>query len=389
MNNPHIDIEEEAMDIIQQDDLTQQQLDEIENSAELRNCVQDALDMRTVTERDAKPVDVEEALRNFKNSHRRPQLEKTLSNERPRMPFLQSNRTQIKLISSLVAVAAFLAGIIFLVDHFLPVSSDKSPYLYSAVTQSGIRLTNQNGSEATLSPNTQQNTSLTIDDFRRILDDPEEVRELTLTIPVGKSADFTLSDSTKVYLAPGSRLTFPSTFSSDKRVVNLDGMGYFKVRHDASRPFTVLTDKTATTVLGTEFMVDSHNSNISLVSGKVSARSLNGESRAVIIRPDEMVHFGSDGKARLSEIDTTPLKAWRDGYLYFDNVELRDIMLAIGANFNKNVEFRSHRAEHYRMKFITERNKGVAVAIDMMNRMEKVTVTLHGNTIVVDDFHEK
>jgi transmembrane sensor len=389
MNNPHIDIEEEAMDIIQQDDLTQQQLDEIENSAELRNCVQDALDMRTVTERDAKPVDVEEALRNFKNSHRRPQLEKTLSNERPRMPFLQSNRTQIKLISSLVAVAAFLAGIIFLVDHFLPVSSDKSPYLYSAVTQSGIRLTNQNGSEATLSPNTQQNTSLTIDDFRRILDDPEEVRELTLTIPVGKSADFTLSDSTKVYLAPGSRLTFPSTFSSDKRVVKLDGMGYFKVRHDASRPFTVLTDKTATTVLGTEFMVDSHNSNISLVSGKVSARSLNGESRAVIIRPDEMVHFGSDGKARLSEIDTTPLKAWRDGYLYFDNVELRDIMLAIGANFNKNVEFRSHRAEHYRMKFITERNKGVAAAIDMMNRMEKVTVTLHGNTIIVDDFHEK
>lgn len=389
MNNLHIDIEEEAMDIIRQDDLTQQQLDEIENSAELRSCVQDALDMRTVTERDAKPVDVEEALRNFKNGHRKPQPTQTLSNEPQQITFLQSKKNEIKWISSLVAVAAFIAGIIFLVDHFLPVSSDKNPYLYSAVTQSGIRLTNQNGSEATLSPNTQQNTSLTIDDFRRILDDPEEVRELTLTIPVGKSADFTLSDSTKVYLAPGSKLTFPSTFSSDKRVVKLDGMGYFKVRHDASRPFTVLTDKTATTVLGTEFMVDSHNSNISLVSGKVSARSLNGESRAVIIRPDEMVHFGSDGKARLSEIDTTPLKAWRDGYLYFDNVELRDIMLAIGANFNKNVEFRSHRAEHYRMKFITERNKGVAAAIDMMNRMEKVTVTLHGNTIVVDDFHEK
>ncbi len=389
MNNLHIDIEEKALDIISHDDLTPQQLDEIENSAELRSCVQDALDMRTVTERDAKPVDVEEALRNFKNGHRKPQPTQTLSNDPQQITFLQSKKTEIKWISSLVTVAAFIAGVIFLVNHFLPVSSDKSPYLYSAVTQSGIRLTNQNGSEATLSPNTQQNTSLTIDDFRRILDDPEEVRELTLTIPVGKSADFTLSDSTKVYLAPGSRLTFPSTFSSDKRVVKLDGMGYFKVRHDASRPFTVLTDKTATTVLGTEFMVDSHNSNISLVSGKVSARSLNGESRAVIIRPDEMVHFGSDGKARLSEIDTTPLKAWRDGYLYFDNVELRDIMLAIGANFNKNVEFRSHRAEHYRMKFITERNKGVAAAIDMMNRMEKVTVTLHGNTIVVDDIHEK
>lgn len=388
MNNLHIDIEEEAMDIIRQDDLTPQQLDEIENSAELRSCVQDALDLRTALQKNGETVDVEKELRDFKNSHETPDTSNTDFDESMK-PISEPRKTNIKLISYLVAAAAVLTGFVFIVNHFLPVSSDKSPYLYSAVTQSGIRLTNQNGSEATLSPNTQQNTSLTIDDFRRILDDPEEVRELTLTIPVGKSADFTLSDSTKVYLAPGSRLTFPSTFSSDKRVVKLDGMGYFKVRHDASRPFTVLTDKTATTVLGTEFMVDSHNSNISLVSGKVCARSLNGESRAVIIRPDEMVHFGSDGKARLSEIDTTPLKAWRDGYLYFDNVELRDIMLAIGANFNKNVEFRSHRAEHYRMKFITERNKGVAAAIDMMNRMEKVTVTLHGNTIVVDDIHEK
>lgn len=388
MDNRHIDIEEKALDIISHDDLTPQQLDEIENSAELRSCVQDALDLRTALQKNGETVDVEKELRDFKNSHETPDTS-NMDFDESMKPISEPRKTNIKLISYLVAAAAVLTGFVFIVNHFLPVPSGRSPYFYSAKTQTGISLTTTNGSEATLSPNTKQNTSLTIDDFRRILDDPEDVRELTLNIPVGKSADFTLSDSTKVYLAPGSKLTFPSTFSSDKRIVKLDGMGYFKVKHDASRPFTVLTDNTATTVLGTEFMVDSHNSNISLVSGKVSARSLNGESRAVIIRPDEMVHFGSDGKARLSEIDTTPLKAWRDGYLYFDNVELRDIMLAIGANFNKNVEFRSHRAEHYRMKFITERNKGVAAAIDMMNRMEKVTVTLHGNTIIVDDFHEK
>lgn len=365
MESKHVDIEGKALDIIQSDELTQQQLDELNSSAELRDCVQDALDMRTAMQREYEPVDVEKELQRFKAGK-------------------DGHKGHTLHIAVLLAIAAVFVGAIFLVQTLFPKGGAKKEYFFNATTQQGISLATENGDEATLSPNSKQNTSITLDDFRKMFDDESRIKEVTLTIPLGKSADITLPDSSKVYLSPGSKLIFPVAFTDDKRVVKLEGMGYFKVRHDASRPFIVMTDKTETTVLGTEFSVNSSTGDVSLVSGSVKVKAANFSS-TVTIKPEQKVHFSNNGKAEITDIDTTPLKAWRDGYLYFDNVELKDIMLAIGANFNKNIDFRSRKAEHYKMRFITERNQGVQTAIEMMNKMEKVKVSLQGNTIVVDD----
>lgn len=373
----HVDIEEKALDIIQSDELTQQQLDELNTSAELRDCVQDALDMRTAMHRKHEDVDVEEELKRFKASPHPYFKEEGMVPPR--------KNSSIKYFSIGLLVAAVFVGAIVLVQTLFPKVDNHKEYFFNATTQTGISLATENGDEATLSPNSKQNTSISLDDFRKIFSDEGNIKEVTLTIPLGKSADIALPDSSKVYLSPGSKLTFPTTFTDDKRVVKLEGMGYFKVRHDAARPFIVLTDKTETTVLGTEFTVNSASGDVSLVSGAVKVKGI-ASSKTVTIKPEQMVHFANNGKAEITDIDTTPLKAWRDGYLYFDNVELKDIMLAIGANFNKNIDFRSHKAEHYRMHFITERNQGVQAAIEMMNKMEKVKVRLQGNTIIVEDF---
>ena len=69
----------------------------------------------------------------------------------------------------------------------------------------------------------------------------------------------------------------------------------------------------------------------------------------------------------VSKVNTEPYEFWRDGYLYFDQVELIDIMKAIGENFNMSVVFHNQQALHYKMRFITERNKGVKAAIEAMN----------------------
>lgn len=378
MESQYADIEQQALDIVVGDGLTQQQLDSLDGSAELQDCVQDVLDMRTAMQQRAEAVDVEAALQKF---HARADNEGKAggTEERP-----HAKARSYGLWVAVVATAAVLLCAVVLVDRLFPKAETASPYLFTATAQNGISLSTANGDEAMLSPDSKQNTSITLDDFRRMFSDESRIKEVTLTIPVGKSADITLPDSSKVYLSPGSKLTFPTAFSGGKRVVKLDGMGYFKVTHDATRPFIVMTDKTETTVLGTEFTVSSVSGDVSLVSGRVSVRNT-ASGRTATIKPDEMVHFGEDGEAEITTIDTKPLTAWRDGYLYFDNVELRDIMLAIGANFNKNIDIRSRKALHYRMRFITERNRGAQAAVDMMNRMEKVKVTLKGNTIVVDD----
>ena len=63
---------------------------------------------------------------------------------------------------------------------------------------------------------------------------------------------------------------------------------------------------------------------------------------------------------------------------------MKEIMEAIGKNFNMSVIFRNDEALHYRMRFITQRNKGVEAAIKTMNEMGKANVSIRGNTIFVE-----
>ena len=108
-------------------------------------------------------------------------------------------------------------------------------------------------------------------------------------------------------------------------------------------------------------------------------------NKSIVLTPRQQVRYDIKSSAfDVSEVDVVPYEYWRDGYLYFDNVELKEIMEAIGKNFNMTVEFNNQDALHYKMRFITERNNGVEAAVNMMNMMKKVNVSIRGNKIVVD-----
>ena len=376
MAEEHTTLEEQALDIVMGGDLTEQQLDALMGDDELQECVQDALDMRTAVQRSKDHVDVEARLKAFREGH-----ESATPATKVEQDSTQPNRRRLGIWSALVAAAAvFIGALVFI---YSANSRQEPQHLYSAANaQNGISLTTTNGDKVTLSPSSKQTSTVTLDDFRRVFADDDRVQKVTLTVPIGKAADIVLPDSSHVSLSPGSSLTFPTEFG-ERHVVQLKGYGYFKVRHDASRPFTVLTGKTETTVLGTEFAVDSKAQNVTLITGRVSVHT-EGQGRGTVLKPSQQACFANGGMM-VSEVDTKPYTMWRDGYLYFDNVELKDIMTAIAENYNKTIDFRSSRALHYRMRFMTERNAGINEALRLMNAMEKVHVSLHGNTIVVED----
>lgn len=375
-------MEEKALDIVMGDEPTQRQLDELEADDELRACVQDVLDARTATQRQAEHMDVETRLRLFHARHDACQAADNQATTHSGGDDDARPRRRLAMWIASMAAAAVFAGALFLVTR--PTQKPTPQHLFTADnTQGGISLVAENGDKVTLRPSARQTDKVTLNDFRNIFADEDIVRDVTLTVPIGKSADITLPDSSVVSLSPGSQLTFPTAFG-DRRVVKLDGNGYFKVSHDASRPFTVLTSSAETTVLGTEFAVDSKKSRVTLITGRVSVKG-NGQARGTILRPSQQASLDKDGAVTVAEVDTKPFTMWRDGYLYFDNVELREIMLAIGENFNKTIDFRCTKALHCKMRFIAERNAGVQAALRMMNRMEKVKVSLQGNTIVVED----
>lgn len=360
-------LEDQALDIVNAGGaITDAQLKALRENGELRREVAELQQLGAYVRR--QDVDVEARLREF---HGRHQKKRTAT-------------ARTYYLSFLATAAVFIGAILLLRPAWQP-SEDTAPQntVYIGTDrQTGITLTTSKGEQVMLSAATQQNTSLTLDDFRKVFAQKDNVERVTLDVPVGKSADMTLPDGSVVYLHPGSKVIFPTVFVGDQRIVQLEGQAYFKVAKDPQHPFVVMTDDMHTTVLGTEFYVNAEAHEVVLVSGSVrveadkASETLEPGQKAVLNR--QHTTFNT------SAVDTEPYKYWRDGYLYFDNVELKDIMEAIGANFNMTVEFRNLEALHYRMRFITERNHGVDAAIDMMNRMKKVTVHKSGNKIFVD-----
>ena len=161
---------------------------------------------------------------------------------------------------------------------------------------------------------------------------------------------------------------------------------YFKVTKDPKRPFIVKTKTVQTRVLGTEFNIRSYtpeDTHVVLINGKVEVSNTKGGSYTRLY-PGEDAHLQSDGNFILAEVDLDSYVYWKDGYFYFDNVTLKDIMQNLGRWYNVNIEFRNKEAMEYKMHFISDRTKDLEHTISLLNRMKKVTVTLQGNTLTID-----
>ncbi len=368
-------IMEKAIDIVDAGtELTEEQLHDMRQDSHLMEDVQDILNVKTAMR--MSDVDVEERLQQF---HER------MNKEIPMKKSFLSAR-----IYKVMLAAAVFVGLLMVLNIWKGKDQSIEKQLAENVVftaddmQDGISLTNEKGEQIALSPNTKQNSAITLDDFRNIFADKNNIESVTLNVPYGKSAAVTLPDGSTAYLHPGSKVIFPTAFVGKERVVMLEGRAYFKVAKDAEHPFIVMAGDAQTTVLGTEFDINTNTGEITLINGsiKVSIKEMNKD---IVLTPHQQVKYDVKSSAfDVAQVDIVPYEYWRDGYLYFDNVELKEIMEAIGKNFNMTVEFRNHDALHYKMRFIAERNNGVEAAIEMMNNMRKANVSIRGNKIVVE-----
>lgn len=208
----------------------------------------------------------------------------------------------------------------------------------------------------------------------------------TLTIPRGENFKVILCDGIEVWLNANSRLMYPTAFVEKERTVYLEGEAYFKVAPNKQQPFIVKTPNIQTRVLGTEFNVRSYSaedSHVVLIAGKVEVCNTKG-GRYTAITPGEDAHLQADGNFILTEVELDSYIYWKDGYFYFDDVPLREIMQNLGRWYNVTIEFHNPEAMNYKMHFVSDRRLRLEHTIELLNRMKKVTVTQRGNTLTID-----
>ncbi len=165
----------------------------------------------------------------------------------------------------------------------------------------------------------------------------------TIHVPAGQRVELTLSDGTEVWLNSSTTLRFPTYFTADSRKVELEGEGYFTVKHDADCPFIVQTEKYAVRVLGTEFNVKSYRGSNSfetaLLTGSVEILTPDRKNN-IRINPDQMAIL-LDGKIVTENIPDKNYFKWKEGIFCFENESVASLMEKLELYYDVNIDVQS------------------------------------------------
>jgi transmembrane sensor len=159
-------------------------------------------------------------------------------------------------------------------------------------------------------------------------------QEQVFSTGVGQTANVTLSDGSIVTLDTDSRVR--AREASGKRLVWLDrGQAFFKVAHDASRPFVVTAGGRTITALGTAFNVrlDRGRVEVVLAEGRVKVE---GPPPSIFspapkrppvaeLTPGSRLTAGEAQNWQIAKVDVDTATSWRKGQLVFVRRPLGDV----------------------------------------------------------------
>ncbi len=175
------------------------------------------------------------------------------------------------------------------------------------------------------------------------------IESLTLNTPRGGEFKVELEDGTEVWLNAQSRLIYPETFSDTERRVQVEGEAYFKVAHDASKPFYVETSGQLVRVIGTEFNVHSYPEDMTvqttLVNGQIGMQHIDDNAREMILTPGHQAVFEKNsGSIKIKRVDTEVITSWKDGMFVFEDMTLSAIMQTLSRWYDFTYEFTDKKA---------------------------------------------
>ncbi|MBS1602973.1 MAG: FecR domain-containing protein [Bacteroidetes bacterium] len=163
----------------------------------------------------------------------------------------------------------------------------------------------------------------------------------TMTTPVGRKYQLTLSDGTKVWLNAASSISYPSTFSGARRVVSITGEAYFEVAANANKPFVVNANSMTIEVLGTNFNINAYSDEdvikTTLLSGSVRVRK---GSDGQLLSPGQQARLGKDDKFRVADnMDMDLVMAWKNDEFYFSDADLPTVMRQLSRWYDLEVVY--------------------------------------------------
>lgn len=141
-----------------------------------------------------------------------------------------------------------------------------------------------------------------------------------------------LPDSSIVWLNKGGKISYKKGMNQlDLREINLEGEGFFEVKHDVNKPFIVHSGVTITQVLGTSFNISALNDGtvkVAVISGKVAFKKEN-TSGVLFLLPGDEGYYNNSGIISKTKFKNTNFLYWKNQNLRFENEPLTNVLAQI------------------------------------------------------------
>lgn len=147
----------------------------------------------------------------------------------------------------------------------------------------------------------------------------------------GQVMEVYLPDSTQVSLAGSSSIRYDKkTYGKERRVVEMKGKAFFQVTRNEARPFSVYTERTEVTVLGTSFQIDEHQgeTDVHVMSGKVSFGIAGEKANKVILTAGMSASYSAENKeiTVVEEEEDLNTLSWKTRQLRFNDTPLEKVI---------------------------------------------------------------
>ena len=207
-----------------------------------------------------------------------------------------------------------------------------------------------------------------------------------ITVAYGEEKHLFLPDGTEMWVNAGTTIKYPSEFSSEERLVYLDGEAYFSVKKDESRPFIVRSKALSVKVLGTKFNVKAYSGDIkaitTLTSGKVEVTI--GVNESKILNPNEQLIYNKATSAiDITEVLPSETDSWLNGQLIFNNVSLKEILQTLERRFDITINNQTNIPESklYAVKFL--KNENLDEIMTVMEELAGFTYNRSENKLIL------
>lgn len=201
------------------------------------------------------------------------------------------------------------------------------------------------------------------------------VQVLTRTTREGEKIKIMLPDSTAVYLAGGSTLSWNANLQHSKqRTIHLTGEAFFDVHSNPQRPFIIKSGALETQVLGTSFNVYAYPSDpelsVTVKTGKVAVfdHSQGSLRRLSVLTAGMELKYNKVQEHYAMSTGTAEADSWITNRFAFRHERLSVVLRKLERHYNVKFRWKGHKGDNCPVTVAFE-NKNIKEIMEQLKMM--------------------